>query len=89
MSVLLIYEEIPASTKLYIINDPIEIKVALKCHGNYGNSSGLTEEQEANLEYLTNDILPKHNPLFDSEKSGDNIIEVRGITTIVVTGFLL
>lgn len=95
---LLIWETVPESTDLYLIEDPPE--ELDKCHGLYVNGTDMTEEQTEVMlkvsdrlaekkDYCMNPDSPDATSWKDKKLNKEKIELIQGPVRIIQCGFLL
>ena len=81
MKILLIWEEVPESTSLYLIDaSPKESWMIKKCHGQFSNTVGADEKALKQLSVF----LVGRTPI---DKEAPFVVD--GPVTIVLSGFML
>jgi len=89
-TVLLVWEEIPETTKLFMLeltdNDYEKI---LLCHGLFINSSDMSEEQEEAMRWLNEDLIINNKPFYDDTVEISSSNTFIGEFTVIVAGFVL
>lgn len=90
--VLLVWEEVPEETKVYVLNvGPENFQRICKCHSKFVNLVDNSEEDEQNLLWLAEFIQTNAKQIY-GEQDGQRITEpylMLDPCTVVVSGFIL
>lgn len=97
MNILIIYENVPEQTKIYMLGgqDRETLAQLSLCHNHFANLSGNSEEQDSALFWLSEKLYGewKENLVYDSNKES-NVIKAYGsgedaIIYVIHTGIIL
>jgi hypothetical protein len=89
MRVLLVWEEIPETTRAFDLSlTKEEYEKILLCHGLFINSSDMNDEQEKAIEWLQEYIEDKKPVYNDNEEIGAPP-KIDASATLIVSGFFL
>jgi len=90
-TVLLVWEEIPETTKLFMLDlNNEEYKKILLCHNKFINSSYMNEKEEKAMEWLNENVMVNNKPFYISD--GEEEVEPNtfiGEFTVIMSGFVL
>lgn len=90
MKILIVYEEIPESTKVYSEDVTAEEWAWMKLtHGNYVNADADSEEAEEACTKLSDWLVDKKPASDSGEQSEPILLRGVGYDYVIVTGFIL
>lgn len=93
MKILIIYEEVPESTKLFLLDvSEQEYEWIKLCHGHYVNTVDLDKPKNKDAKHAClelSNLLTKHTPLVTNSSKPVAGANLDGLSAVIQTGFLL